>query len=343
VVEAHGEAWTEPENMVTNGPFRLASWQPDESLVLVRNPTYHGRFTGNLERVELSLRQGICSEPLEMYEAGSLDVLLLGFVPLPEYERARKAHAGEIVSAPWLATNWVSLFPAGPPLDDVRVRRALVLAADRETLADVVLGGIEFPATGGFVPPGMPGHSPGIALPYDPELAQQLLAEAGYARGQGFPPVDAFFWSSWHEDYAAYLKTQWYENLGIEIRWERVDPTTRTREFQRGELERPHLFLSGWSADYPDPDNFLRLAIHSLRHSWDSNDYEQLIEEASRLKDQVERMVLYRQADRMIVEEAVVLPLTYGRQQVLVKPWVARYPLSAVGNVFWKDVVIEPH
>jgi oligopeptide transport system substrate-binding protein len=314
-------------------------------MVLVRNPTYHGRFSGNLERVELALvGQGVTPVRLDMYEAGNLDVVNLGYVPIPDRERARQVHAGEILSAPYLVTRWVSLFPSGPPLDDVRVRRALVLATDRETLANVVLGGYEFPATGGFVPPGMPGHSPGIALPYDPELARQLLAEAGYPGGQGFPPLDAFTWSPPHEDFAAYLKTQWHENLGIEIAWEMVDLSIRAREFQRGQWEKPHLFFNGWIADYPDPDSFLRLSgPATMPAEWSSLAYKGLIERAVSATSQAERLKLYRQADRMIVEEAVVLPLMYGRQQVMVKPWVARHPLSPIGAVFWKDVVIEPH
>ena len=76
---------------------------------------------------------------------------------------------------------------------------------------------------------------------------------------------------------------------------------------------------------------------------WSSLAYQGLIERAASTTSQAERLKLYRQADRMIVEEAVVLPLTYGRQQVLVKPWVARHPLSPIGATFWQDVVIEPH
>ncbi len=99
VVEAHGQDWTEAGNIVTNGPFRLEAWQPGQSIALARNPEYHGRSTGNVERVELSL------------------------LPDP--------------------------------------------SAHLERLADVILGGYYFPATGGFVPPGMPGYSAGIGLPYD--------------------------------------------------------------------------------------------------------------------------------------------------------------------------------
>jgi oligopeptide transport system substrate-binding protein len=94
MLEAHGEAWTERSNIVTNGAFRLETWERGKSMTLARYPEYHGNFTGNLQRVELSLRQDISSEHLEMCEAGSLDVLDLGSIPISERDRARQAHAG---------------------------------------------------------------------------------------------------------------------------------------------------------------------------------------------------------------------------------------------------------
>ena len=107
-----------------------------------------------------------------------------------------------------------------PPFDDPRVRRAFVLATDREMLADVALRGYVFPATGGFVPPGIPGHSPGIGSPYDPEGARQLLAEAGYPDGRGFPVVGALLpRAAITLAGCEYQQAQWQENLGVEIVW----------------------------------------------------------------------------------------------------------------------------
>jgi oligopeptide transport system substrate-binding protein len=343
-VEMHGESWTEPSKIVSNGPFRLESWQPGESLVLVRNPTYHGRFTGNLERVELTQSTDeITRVPLEMYEAGSLDCVGLWRVPMRERESFRQSHADEILFTPQLVTCYVLLFPAEPPLDDVRVRRALVLATDRDSLSDVVWGGTDVPATGGLVPQGMPGHSPGIGLPYDPKGARQLLAEAGYAGGRAFPPMVVFSARWYWEEALKNLQAQWLENLGVQTTWQIVDPVDYADWSRTPRREHPHLSLGGWNADYPDPDNFLRVTIEGLRRRWDNLAYERLIEEASRLTDQAERMALYRQADRMLIEEAVVMPITYGRLHLLVKPWVARYALSPMRNASYKDVILEPH
>ena len=341
IVEAHGEAWAEVDNIVTNGPFRLEAWQPGSSMILVCNPDYHGHFTGNVGRVELTLLP-LEEWPaiLEMYEADELDVLLrLWYLPPLERDRVRQCHAGEYISVPALHTAYVGFDVTRPPLDDVRVRRAFVLATDREKLADLGVGGQWFPATGGFVPPGMPGHSPGIALPYDPERACRLLAEAGYPGGRGFPAVEALTFRG-IEPVIEYLQSQWWENLGVEIPCKIV----RFAESEnRRRRERPHISISAWQADYPDPDNFLRVGFQSAATGWQCEAYDKLVEKARHVMDQEERLKLYRQADRILVEQAPVMPFAHAWWGLLVKPWVRRYPTSPIRQWFWKDVIIEPH
>jgi len=338
VVEAHGEAWTDVENIVTNGPFRLTAWQRGESMVLVRNPEYHGRFTGNVQRVELSLLLDP-SAHLEMYLTDGLDIFHLCDLPAPEVDRARHRHAGEYVSVPTLGTFYVGFDVSRPPFDDPRVRRAFVLATDRETLADVAMRGYVFPATGGFVPPGMPGHSARIDLPYAPDRARQLLAEAGYWGGRGFPVIDALT-ARYRVTESEYLQAQWRENLGVEIVWEAMEWATF---LDRLDEEPPHMFGMAWMADYPDPDNFLRVSSARRLTRWRNEAYAGLVEEARRATDQGERMKLYGQADRILVEEVPIVPFAYSRCHQLVKQWVRKYPVSAIRTWFWKDVIIEPH
>jgi len=342
VVQAHREAWTELGNIVTNGPFRLVAWERGEAMVLERYPAYHGRFTGDLLRVELSFRAGQPARFLQMYEGNSLETFSLSDLPPAERDRARQRYAGEYVSGPGLWTYFVGFDVNRPPFDDRRVRRAFTLATDRETLADVTLRGYWFPAKGGLVPPGMPGHSPGIGLPYDPERARHLLAEAGYPGGRGFPALDAL---AHHGPTAVaiieYLQAQWLENLGVEITWKQM---AWGRLLDRVDRKTPHVwFRMGWGADYPDPDSFLRVGLLWERTGWRNEAYDRLVESARRVMDQGERMRMYQQADRILVEEAPVLLLLYGRFHLLVKPWVRKYPTSPVKLWFWKDVIIEPH
>ena len=342
VVEAHGEAWTEAGNIVTNGPFRLAAWKRGEPMVLERNPAYYGRFTGNLLRVELSspLRQP--ARVLQIYEDNRLETFHFAhLLPPADWDRARQRYAGEYVSGPALMTFYIGFDVSRPPFDDRRVRRAFALATDRETLADVAMRGYISPATGGFVPPGMPGHSPGIGLPYDPEGARYLLAEAGYPDGCGFPVLESLA-ANW--PYVAptfeYLQARWMENLGTEITCKHMK---LERLLDRLFGETPSMFLLAWIADYPDPDNFLRGAPWRVLTGWQSEAFDGLVEGARRVMDQEKRMRMYQQADRILVEEAPILPLFYSRVRLLVKPWVKKFPVSPLKWWFWKDVVIEPH
>jgi ABC-type oligopeptide transport system substrate-binding subunit/class 3 adenylate cyclase len=341
VVEAHGGTWTEVDSIVNNGPFRLAAWERGESMVLERYPSYHGRFSGNLERVELCFHSGPADDVLEQYEEHRLDTFSMLFLLSPRlWHRARERYAGDYRGGPVLRVTYVGFDASRPPFDDRRVRRAFTLALDREALAHIVTGGYTDPASGGLVPPGMPGHSPGIALPFDPERARRLLVEAGLS-GHGFPAleglaVDVPVAASTVE----YYRRQWQENLGIEVSWKTMAWDKLVDRLSR---KTPHVWLMSWTADYPDPDSILRVADWKTQAGWQSEDFDQLVESARRVLDQQERMRLYRQADKIVVEEAPILPVAYGCFHRLVKPWVLRYPTSPTGSYFWKDVLIEPH
>jgi ABC-type oligopeptide transport system substrate-binding subunit/DNA-binding SARP family transcriptional activator len=337
-VEAYGEAWTEMEHLVTNGPFILALWQPGHSMLLTRNPEYRGQFSGNVEEIALTLNVLEPAHGLARYEADSLDIVYLP--PTPEASYMRQRHAAEYFSAPTLNTQCIAFDLRRPPFDDRRVRRAFAMAIDKEELASVILGGHSFPATGGYIPAGMPGHSPEIGLPYEPEQARELLAEAGYPAGRNFPPVECLTRGFSGEFESDYLRSQWRQNLGIDIQWQTAD---WARLLERLDRDPPHLFRIGWVADYPDPDSPLRMSSHRRWAGWRNETYTELIETARRITNQAQRMKLYQQADRILVEEAALIPILYSRHHLLVKPWVHKFSLSALNCPFWKDVIIEPH
>jgi len=338
VVEERGRDWTGEEAFVTNGPFRLEAWKKGEVLILSRNPAYHGTFGGNVECVTLFPLTD-WSDRLEMYGAGTLDVLGIAFLPMAERESARRRWAGDYVSGPRLGTYYVAFDVNRPPFDDVRVRRAFTMATDRETLADVVLRGYVSPATGGFLPPGMPGHSSGIGLPYRPERARRLLAEAGYPDGRGFPPVRTLAFQA-ARSRGEYLASQWREVLGVETRW---DVLPWSAFLNRLGEDSPEMVNLMWAADYPDPDDFLRVCRTRTWSAWRDETYDRLVERARQVMDQEERMRLYRRADQVLIADAPILPLTYERRHLLIKPWINHYPMSAIQSAFWKDAVIEPH
>jgi ABC-type oligopeptide transport system substrate-binding subunit len=134
-----------------------------------------------------------------------------------------------------------------------------------------------------------------------------------------------------------YLQAQWREILGIEITWQDMYWTADLA------LEGPRLLIHGWTADLPDPDNFLRVGVQTNVSGWRNDTCYRLVEQARHVGDQAERMSMYRQAERILMGEAAIVPLAYRQMHLLVKPWVKRLPVSPRKWWFWKDVIIEPH
>jgi ABC-type oligopeptide transport system substrate-binding subunit len=136
------------------------------------------------------------------------------------------------------------------------------------------------------------------------------------------------------------LEEQWRANLGVRIVWAMPDYARYRASILAG---TPHLYRMSWVADYPDPDNFLRLALHQPYSRWHNDRFEQLLESARHMTDPAERLKFYQAADRLLMDEAGVIPLTYERNHGLLKPWVKRFPSSPIKTTYFKDIVIEPH
>jgi ABC-type oligopeptide transport system substrate-binding subunit/class 3 adenylate cyclase len=343
-IEAYGEAWTEMQHLVTNGPFRLESWAKGTSMDLVRNPEHGGLSRGNVKRIELRfLPLQDWPARLALYAADELDILDITEFPPDALDDTRRRHPGEYTSIPNLATVGIGFNAAQPPFDDPRVRQALAHAIDKEALTDVALGGYGSPANGGFVPPMMPGHAPGIGLVYDVSKGQRLLVEAGYPGGRGLPVLEALLLARPISDrIGMFMQTQWQEHLGVKSLWTGLEYEPLAERMEAGP---PHVGPIRWIADYPDPDSFLRVAMsHYLRFTgWQDRAFDAWVEQARRISDQQQRMRAYREADRILIQSAAFVPLFYGRDHLLVKPWIRNHGASMTGRWFWNHVVIEPH
>ena len=340
-VDSPGSDWTDPAKIITNGPYRPLSWN-DEGATLERSPTYHGRYEGNVDEIELIFGEGGEGELYRLYEEDQLDVQFLFSLSPEDQDRSRLSHASEYLTVPNLGIFYVGFDVSRPPFDDARVRRAFAHAIDREALAEISLRGYYAPASDSMVPPGLPGHNPEVATPWDLEAAKCLLNEARYADVSAFPEIECL-----GSDYSLpglvsqYLQSQWRENLGVAVEWQQLEWTAY---LERLGDHLPNVWLMGWGADYPDPDTFLRLATKDLTAQvWSNDQYTNLVESARRSLDHAERMQLYEQAQQLLIDEVPVFPLIYFRNHLLIKPWITEYPLSPMRWDYWKDVVIEPH
>lgn len=335
VVAAHGADWAHPAHLVSNGPYRLQDWEPGKRITFVRYAHYHDRVAGNIERVEIDLAEDWSNYPIA-YEANQLDVISLG---PSTFERMHYHHAGEYVSGPGPSTNYLGFDTSRPPMNDVRVRQALAHATDRETLANVWLHGLVTPATGGFVPPDIPGHLAGRGRRYDPGRARQLLQEAGYGGGAGFPPVKLMI----HDvlgvvNIGKQLVAQWRHVLGVEVALD-----LRHDTYEALQRERPTMYFLGWVADYPDAYSFLRVGLEQIFHEWHNPAFARWVDEGRRLLDPAQRIQHYQAAEQILIDEVPILPLFHRRDHLLVKPWLRNFRTSLMKTMVWKDLVIEPH
>lgn len=338
IVEAHGTTWSQPQTMVTNGPFRLADWEHGRSMVLERNPRYHGAVRGNVQRVTLDLGATV-ADHRSLYLADELDVLSTAwFTDHEAIDRLRQRFPDEYSKRDRFVSLYYWLDPSTPPLDDRRVRKAMAMAVDVNAIGAQLSRGLWQPATGGLIPPGMPGHVPDLAATPDPNTAAGLVAEA--VNGASPPEITLVCWGR-HVPVARMLQALW-GSIGLRIELAELEPGGDAIDAW-ARTNPPKAAVGGWVADYPDPDTFLRVCVELDLPDWQHGRYHSLLDKAARATDPAIRSAAYHEAERILATEAVFIPLAYEPEHLMLKPWIVRYPSIPVKYPgFWKDIVIGP-
>lgn len=311
VMEKFGNDWTKPENFVGNGPFVLESWKPQERITVIPNEKYWNRENVFLDRITFLPIENDTTA-YNKYKNGELDwdtnipADLLGEIRLRD----------DYHVSPQLASYYYEFNVTDPVLSDVRVRKALAKAIDRQQLVEKVLGAGQI-AADAFVPP-MAGYTPTIGNSYNIIEAQNLLADAGYPNGEGFPKVTIIYNTNEdHKKVAEYIQQQWKENLGVEASLENLEWATFLAKRQDNDFQ---IARAGWVGDYLDPSNFLELCkSDGGSGNWGNNDghykndeFDALLKEATTSDDQTERMAILRSAeDIMITQDQAFIPLYY--------------------------------
>lgn len=333
IVEKFGDNWWLPENIVSNGAFKLTYFD-ENKIEFERNHSYFAPFPGNLDGMQWRFTPDKNIE-LEEYSSGVSNVLFHinpgQFPPdLPEEE---------IKFPPFeLGLRALVFNPSRPPMNDLLVRRAIAHTLDRKMILEeigIIAGGSQ---RGGIIPVGLSGHSPDLGLPHDLDLARQYLEDAGYPSARGFPELEVT-----HSDIefkSNSFQTLIKDELGIDIRFTYVEGDDDLRH-------SGHIVSGGWGADYPDPDNFLNKStfISTLaRNGWEDPQFAELIKQAAIAQDRTARLKMYRQADKLLVNDQVlVYPIGYGSGAYadLVKPWVMNFNCDSLGYIRVKDITID--
>ncbi|WP_232699123.1 ABC transporter substrate-binding protein [Brevibacillus daliensis] len=326
--EAGEQFGIDPQKTIGTGPFKMKSWALNDTVVLVSNPDY---FQGapKIDGVNIKIVPDAETNRI-MFETGKLDIFNLSnsASQIPQF-RDNEKWKNSIVSGPIVGLYYYALNEDIKPLDDVRIRKALQMSIDRQTLLDKLYYG-EGQLVHGISPPGLLGYNPELPkIEYNPEKAKQLLTEAGYPNGFDMEIVqttDSPNTLKINEAVQAML-----QKVGVRVKITQIDESTYFATRQVGKLPSNQ---NEWSADYNDPDNFFYTFFSQKNSKVRSYNYNNLevnakLEKARTMVDQTERIKLYQEMEKTIAQEdAAWIPLFALNQLFVVQPRVKNFQVA---------------
>ncbi len=338
-VQSGGEWWRHPNG---TGPFKLKQWEEGNLLVLERNELYYGDVAG-VDSVVFQLLGGV---PMNMYELGQIDVTSVSISYIDRVTDERGPFYKDLTVSPELSFSYIGFNCEEPPFDDANIRRAFSHAIDKDKLVSLVFRDMQQRADG-ILPPGIPGFNEDlVGLDYDVEKARELIAASRYGDVSNLPPITitTMGWGGTIPGGLEAIIAEWRNNLGVEVEVRQLEPQVFLYNLAE---EKDEMFYLGWIADYPHPQDFLDILFHSGVENnyggYSNPEVDALLERANVELEGEASLALYQQAEQIIVDDAACIPLWFGENYVLVKPYVRGYELNPMGIAMLNKVSIEPH
>jgi len=334
-----GSQWTRAGNFVGNGPFTLASWQPNKQISVEKSSTYWDRDNVKLNAIHF---YPIGDHTIEehAFRAGQLHVT--GTIPIDRIAHYQKKAPELLRLDPYLGCYYYLFNVEREPLNDPRVRRALALAIDREKITKFVTRGGEVPARH-FTPPGTGGYTARAKLAGGLAEARQLLAEAGYPNGEGFPTLSVLYnTADSHARIAEVIQQMWVTGLGINIELVNMEWKVYLAQTQNGDYD---IARAGWIGDYVDPNSFLDMWVTgggNNRANWSNAAYDAHIRSASETQDPVKRLEQFQQAEQILMDDVPIMPIYFYRSKSLVQPSVRGWHPTLLDHHPYKHIWLEP-
>ncbi|MFI5356442.1 MAG: peptide ABC transporter substrate-binding protein, partial [Opitutales bacterium] len=324
-----GNPWTRPGRLVGNGPFMLKAWVPNSYLEVVRNPHYW-----NAAHVKLN---GIRFIPIDnesteeaTFRAGQLHKTER--VPITKIDVYRREAPQLLHIHPYSGVYYYNFNVRQPPFNDVRVRRALALAVDRESIVRHISRAGEIPAYH-FTPEGIGGYVSRARTRLDFAAARQLLAEAGYPGGRGLPPITLLYNTAEnHRAIAEAIQQTWKKELGVDIHLENQEWKVYLDNMTHGFYQ---ICRAGLIMEPYDPSQFLRVFIKDSGYNntgWSDPEYDRLYEEVMHTNDNTRRLALMQRMEQILTDAMPILPIYYYTQQYLMDPSVHGWADNLLSN-----------
>ena len=334
-IESNPKRWTQKPN--GTGPYKLKEWKLGERIVL---EAYANSHLGppKLNTVRYDLAGG---SSLVAYEDGDIDVTGVGLDDLDRIQDPNDKLHAEYVTTPRQSIDYIGFNTNVPPFDDPKVRQAFAMAVDRKKIAEVVLKGA-IPVANGILPPGVPGATADDKTKaYDPVAAKKLLAESKYA-GK-LPPItlaESGAGATVGPTEEAIIQF-WKDNLGVEVKIQQAESATFFSDIDQGRYQMFHL---GWIMDYPDPEDVLDVLFYSKskqNNSRYSNPIDQKLEAARIERDTEKRLALYREVEKILIDDAAWIPMFFDTTHALIKPYVKNFTFAPTIIERFHDVEVN--
>ena len=342
-IEKHGgpgvrsSGWTRPDHYVGNGAFQLVQWSPNSIIRVVRNPHYWDAETVRLDGIHFYPIQDENTE-LRAFETGQLHVTQS--LPANQRQHYRERFPGKIRFDPYSGVYFYRINTTRAPLDDLRVRQALSLSIDRELIIRRLLQGNERVATA-MVPAGTGGYDPPDREVHNPGRARELLTEAGYPEGRGFPALELLFnTSDNHRRIAEAIQSMWRSELGVNIiltnkEWKVYLDTTKEMQYD--------IARAGWVGNLY-PYSFLRTLLSYSPNNdtgFADPEYDRILVESTHTLDKNRRLELVRQAEERLLAAEPIIPLYWYTNVFLIDPRVRNWHPKLVNQRPFKLVYLE--
>lgn len=345
-VEKYGEKWTQPQNMVSSGPFKLKTWTVNERIVAVRNPDYWDNSHTVLSQMTY-LPIGSGAADVNRYRAGEIDITRS--IPEIQFVSLKKELGSQVHVSPSLAVYYYAFNNQKPPFNDVRVRQALALGLDRDIIANKVLGQGQTPAysitpdnTGGFRP--KPAAYANWTQDQRNTQARKLLSEAGFGPDHPLKFNLLYNTNESHQRIAIAASSMWKKNLGVTAVLQNQEWKTMLDTMHQGNYE---VVRYAWIADYNEPSTFLNTfrsdSTENTPH-FKNAEYDKVLDDALAATSKQQVNDDYQRAEDILSSEAPVVPLYHYVSAKLVKPYIGGYDdRDPQGRVFAKDLYVIKH
>ena len=343
-IEKFGDKWTKPENFVGNGAFRVSKWVVNERIELVPNQYYWDNEHTVLTKVTFLPIESQVAE-MNRFLSGEIDIT--NELPNEHFKRLEKDHAESLSTPGNLCSYYYGFNNEKAPFNDVRVRKALSYAIDRDVISKFLLGQGQKPAyfltpeiVAGFHPE-MPAYGK-ISQKERVQQAKALLEEAGFNDKNPLKFTLLYNTSDNHKKIAAAIQSMWNKSLGVDVELENQEWKTYLDTRREGNFD---VTRAGWCGDYNEASSFLSL----MQSNNASNDpkyhsaaYDEIMEKALLSTSDEERNALYTQAEVLLAKDMPIAPIYQYVRARLVNPHVGGFPENnAEDKIFSKDLYIK--